>query len=291
MLQDGAPAFPATDLVGSEGSSNYNALQVDVTKAQTHGLSFQLSYTYSHALDNASSYENAGYGGERGYNQFQPGLNYGSSQYDARQRLVFAPIYVTPQLHGGSWYSPKNLALSGWQISGITTLATGFPFDTAYNGGSSNAEWYPAGFSYYAGPDEPNSTAHLTRGNPRTFATGRGNRTTWYTGIANTFSVAPLGQFGNAARNTFHGPGINNTNMILAKNFNLSADGVRRLQIRMESDNVFNHTQFSNPTSAFGTQQLSTNGTYSTGLTSGNSGLISAAAAARQTQLAAKFYF
>jgi hypothetical protein len=295
MLQNGAPAFPAVDLVGAEGASNYNSLQVNVTKAPTHGLSFQLSYTWAHALDNASSYENAGYGGERGYNQFQPGLNYGDSQYDARQRLVIAPIYVTPQLHSGSWYSPKNLALSGWQISGITTLATGFPFDTAYNGGSSNAEWYPAGFSYYAGPDEPNSTAHLTRGNPRTFAAGRGNRTTWYTNVANTFSVAPLGTFGNAARNTFHGPGINNTNMILAKNFNLSADGVRRLQLRMESDNVFNHASFANPTSAFGTQQLANpDGSFSTGLTSGNSGLISGVNSsypARQTQLAAKFYF
>jgi hypothetical protein len=293
MLQDGAPAFPATDLVGSGAASNYNALQVNLTKAPTHGLSFQVSYTYSHALDNASSYENAGYGGERGWNQFTPALNYGSSQYDARQRLVIAPIYITPQFHSGSWYSPKNLALSGWEITGIVTMATGFPFDTAYNGGSSNAEWYPAGFSYYAGPDEPNSTGHLTRGNPRVFAAGRGNRTTWYTGIANTFSVAPLGTFGNAARNNFHGPGINNTNMILAKNIYLNADRTRYLQLRMESDNVFNHTQFSNPTSAYGTQQLeNTDGSYSTGLVSGNSGLISGVQqAARQTQLAAKFYF
>ena len=293
MLQDGAPAFPSVGLVGAQGSSNYNSFQVNLTKAPTHGLSFQVSYTWAHALDDASNYENAGYGGERGYNQFQPSLNYGDSTYDARQRLVIAPIYITPQVsRGSSWYSPMNLAFSGWEITGIVTMATGFPFDTAYNGGSSNSLWYPAGFSYYAGPDEPNSTAHLARGNPRTFAAGRGNRTTWYTGIANTFSVAPLGQFGNAARNTFHGPGINNTNMILAKNFYLNSDRTRFLQIRMESDNVFNHTQFSNPTSAFGTQQLSSNGTFSTGLTSGNSGLISGVQqAARQTQLAAKFYF
>jgi hypothetical protein len=295
MIQDGQPAFPSVGLVGAQGSSNYNSFQANVTKAPTHGLSFQLSYTWSHALDDASNYENAGYGGERGYNQFNHSLNYGDSTFDARQRFVIAPIYVTPQLHSGSWYSPKNLALSGWQISGIVTLATGFPFDTAYNGSSSNSLWYPAGFSYYAGPDEPNSTAKLTRGNPRTFAAGRGNRTTWYTNVANTFSVAPMGTFGNAARNTFHGPGINNTNMILAKNFNLSADGARRLQIRMESDNVFNHASFANPTSAFGTQQLANpDGSFSTGLTSGNSGLISGVNSsypARQTQLAAKFYF
>ncbi len=185
-----------------------------------------------------------------------------------------------------------NLALSGWQISGITTLATGFPFDTAYNGGSSNAEWYPAGFSYYAGPDEPNSTAPAHPWKPQNLRHRSRQQDNLVHGYRQHVLCGSSRPFGNAARNTFHGPGINNTNMILAKNFNLTADGARRLQIRMESDNVFNHTQFSNPTSAFGTQQLSTSGTYSTGLTSGNSGLISAsAAAARQTQLAAKFYF
>ena len=92
-----------------------------------------------------------------------------------------------------------------------------------------------------------------------------------------------IGTFGNTHRNPYHGPGINNTNMILAKNFNLSADGARKLQIRMESDNVFNHTQFNNPSSTWAdTVPAST----TTGF-----GQISGAANARQTQLAAKIYF
>ena len=91
-----------------------------------------------------------------------------------------------------------------------------------------------------------------------------------------SFAAEPIGSFGNVARNRYHGPGINNTNFIIAKNFSLSSDGVRMLQIRMESDNVFNHTQFLNPTANF---------------TSGNFGLVTSAAAARQTQLAAKIYF
>jgi hypothetical protein len=71
--------------------------------------------------------------------------------------------------------------------------------------------------------------------------------------------------------------------MILAKNFNLSADGARRLQLRMESDNVFNHTQFNNPTSTWSdTVPTSTTTSF---------GQISGAANARQTQLAAKIYF
>jgi hypothetical protein len=286
----GAPAFPSVGEVGAEGASSYNALQVSVNKALSHGLQFQLSYTFSHALDNSSSYENSGYGSSgRGYNQFQPSLNYGNSTYDARQRLVFSPIYVVPFKASGSAFGLYNLLLSGWQISAITTVSTGFPFDTSYNGSSSNAEYCPAGFTFYACPDQPNSTGSLIRGNTRVKSS---NHTTWY--VPSTFAVAQLGTFGNAARNSNHGPGLNNSNIVLAKNFPLGSDGVRRIQIRMESDNAFNHSQFSNPASGFGTQQVQDPNTlaYSTQLVTGTSGQITGVQqAARQTLLAAKFYF
>jgi hypothetical protein len=285
----GVPYFTSIGEVTSGGDSNYNSFQAEVIKNVTHGLQFQLSYTFAHSLDDASSYENTGYGGARGFNQFVPSLNYGNSNFDARQRLVFAPIYISPLLHGHAWYSFQNLALSGWQISGITTLATGFPFDIAYNGGAgtANSMWCSAGESFYACPDEPSQVGPITRtanirARPALSTTG-GTYTTWFnqTGLA----PAPLGSFGNEARDAYHGPGINNTNLVLARNFNLSADGVRRLQIRMESDNVFNHTQFSNPASSVSISSAS-------GLTSyGSFGRISGSAAARLTQLAAKIYF
>jgi hypothetical protein len=280
----GSPAFTSIGTITSEGSSNYNSLQAEVIKGTSHGLQFTLSYTYSHALDDGSGYENSGYGGTtRGYNQFQHSLNYGNSTYDARQRLVFAPIYTTPLLRGHGTFSPINLALSGWQISGITTLATGFPFDISYAGGSSNSLWCSPGEQFYACPDEPNQVGSIVRQDPRATKLAGGS-SKWFNAQASGLSVAPLGSFGNESRDRFHGPGLNNTNVILAKNFNLSADGVRRLQIRMESDNAFNHTQFSNPGSTVSS-------TGAGALSYGSAGNITAAAAARQTQLAAKFYF
>jgi hypothetical protein len=269
----------------SSGSSSYHALQVSVEKAYTHGLSFQLSYTFSHALDNGSSFEGSGFGGTngRGYNQYQPGLNYGNSSYDARQRLVFAPIYSTPILHGSNWYSPMNLALSGWQISGITSVATGFPYD--FTVGGSNSLWCSSTSSFYACPDIPVQIGALQTANPRV-APRLNGLPIWYQNAGATFNEEPIGQFGNVSRNKYHGPGINNTNLILAKNFNLSSDGVRKLQLRMESDNVFNHTQFNNPTGA-----LSQTFNPTTGLFTGSPGTIGSAQSARQTQLAAKFYF
>lgn len=265
-------------MVTSEASSNYNALQASLIKGATHGLLFQLSYTYSHAMDTASSFENSGYGndGARGYNQYQPSLNYGDSTFDARQRIVFSPVYTVPFKHGSSEFSPYNLAVSGWQISGIMTAATGFPYDISYAGTTSRSLWCDAGMSFYACPDVPNQTAPLVRGNPRTRATSGplSGYSTWFgTG---SFSSETIGTFGNIHRNPYHGPGTNNTNLVLAKNFSLSGDGTRSLQLRMESDNAFNHTQFNNPTSQYGSALL---------------GQITTAAGGRITQLAAKISF
>jgi len=286
----GVTGVASAGTVSSFASSSYHSLQASVEKAATHGLVFQLSYTYAHALDNGSSFENSGFGsnGARGYNQFVQSLNYGDSQFDVRHRLVFAPVYRIPQF-SGSTMSFKNLALAGWEVSGIVSVATGFPYDISYAGATSLSLWCSANWNFYACPDVPNQAAPATFGNKR--IRQKSGNSVYITNaqantIANTkpgftvgtaaFQPEVLGTFGNLHRNPYHGPGINNTNMIIAKNFMLVPERNISVQLRLESDNVFNHTQFSNPTSSF---------------TSSNFGVITSAASARQSQLAAKFYF
>jgi len=263
-------------VVGSGASSNYNGLQVSLTKGETHGLSFQVSYTYSHSLDTGSSFENMSFGnyGERGYNQWQPWRNYGDSSFDARQRLVISPNYTVPTIKkGGSSLSPINLLLAGWQVSGIMSMATGFPYDISYGGWYTSRSLYcDASIDFYACPDAPDQVAPLVRVDPRVRDdNGYG---TWFD--SSSFAPSAVGTFGTTRRNPYHGPGINNTNMVLAKNFSLGRETARSLQIRMESDNVFNHTQFSLPDGLF------VDGTF---------GQITGAASARRTQLAAKITF
>jgi Carboxypeptidase regulatory-like domain len=279
------PNFIEMGLVGSAATASYHSLQASMTKAPTHGLLFQVSYTYAHSQDSSSNFENSGFGssGARGYNQYDTSRNWGDSLFDARHRLVISPVYTVPTLKGGNWYSPLNLAVSGWEVSGIVTLATGLPFDISYGGfGTSLSLWCSINSSFYACPDAPNTIAPINKNfNIRNRIAANSNRTQYF--AKTSWAPETLGTFGNTHRNPFHGPGINNTNMILAKNFNLSADGARRLQFRMESDNVFNHTQFSNPS-----------GTWSDTVTASQTtsfGQISAAAAARQTQLGVKLYF
>lgn len=275
----GSTAFTGIGTVTSGAASNYNSLQASLTKSTTHGLFLQMSYTYSHSLDNSSSFENGGFGnaGERGFNQFQPSLNYGDSEFDVRHRFVFAPIYTTPIRKSESWYAPLNLALSGWQISGITTLATGFPFDVSYDGFfSSNSLYCSINNTFYACPDVPLQVAPLSTQNLRAARTSNGHAVAF---LKSSFAAEPIGSFGNVHRNPYHGPGLNFTNVIIAKNFNVSSDGVRRLQLRLESDDVFNHTNFANPSGNFA---------------SGSFGQITGvftSVPGRQTQISGKFYF
>lgn len=263
--------------VGSEGSSSYHSAQISLQKAATHGFQFQLSYTFAHALDNGSGFENSGFGGSngRGYNQYDESLNYGNSSYDARHHFVFAPVYISPLIHGKA-LSPLSLALSGWQVSGIVTASTGLPYDISYGGGSSRSLYCDDQTpSFYACPDVPEQIAPLKRLNPRN------RNASGYSPYfdPSSFAPEPIGTFGNISRNKYHGPGYNNTNVVLAKNFILSTSGTLRLQLRLESDNVFNHTNFGNP-----------DGNYNDG-TFGQVTTLAGSATSRITQLGGKFYF
>ena len=279
----GLPHFGSDALIATEASSNFNALELSVKKGPTHGLAGQVSYTFGHALDNASSYEGAGFGGERGYNQYDTSLNYGNSDYDARHRLVIAPIYDVPYHGTSSLVSPRNLLLSGWEISGIVTFATGHPFDISYQGQESYALYCSSDYFYYTCPDVPNQVAPLKKMNPHNV--NNAIKGQLFDGSINTpgasFADETTGVFGNISRNKYYGPGTDNTDIQVSKNFRYSTENaVRVIQLRLESYNVFNHTNFTlnNP-----------GGNPDAGTLS--FGVITTAQPGRQTQLSGKIYF
>src|SRR6185437_15562223 len=97
------PWYVSVARQNTEGSSNYNSLQISLIKARTHGLYFTIAYTYSHALDDGSGYESStGGGGPRGAGisrNYTPGftyLNYGDSDFDARHRFATSYVYQIP---------------------------------------------------------------------------------------------------------------------------------------------------------------------------------------------------
>ena len=90
----------------------------------------------------------------------------------------------------------------------------------------------------------------------------------------NDFARAPFGTFGNARRDVVHGPGRNNTDFSIFKNIRMT-EGTR-FELRMEVFNLFNHTQFKNP---------------SGNINGSTFGRVTSAFDPRQVQLAAKLYF
>jgi len=275
-------AFAPGNLIASVGTidtignSSYHSVQLSATKGTTHGLLFQASYTYAHALDNGSSFENSGFGGAfRAYNQFVPGLNFGDSAFDARHRFVFSPVYQIPNwrhLPGMSWL--PDVVGRGWEVSGILTLSTGFPIDIRTSSGSLSL-FCASTTTFYACPDVPNQVAPVKLLDPRQ------GKNFWFDTAS--FQPEAVGTFGNTHRNPLHGPGINSTDFAIFKNIYFwPGSESKYIQLRLESYNVFNHTNFYDPGNV---------SNVSNSITSSTFGRIQSAAPGRQSQLAAKIYF
>jgi hypothetical protein len=272
-----APGTPGACFGGvgqqfTDGTSNYSALQINVNKGMTHGLQLLISYTWSHAIDNGSSLENSGFGGAaRGTNILDPQLNVGDSANDARQRLVLGYVYNIPNLHHLAHWAPDRV-FGGWKLSGITTFQTGFPFSFTDSGFTSLS---CDSFDFYACADNPNQIGPIHALDPRV-ATFKGKQNFFFD--PTQFARASFGTFGNTGRNSFHGPGINNTDFALIKDTKITERTT--FEMGIEGYNVFNHTQFGTAT------VVPTNN-----ILSANFGRITAAAPARLVQLRAKVNF
>ncbi|MGA8213309.1 MAG: TonB-dependent receptor [Candidatus Sulfotelmatobacter sp.] len=277
----------------SNDVSNYNSLQVRFEKRPTHGLQFQLAYTWSHALDDASS---ASLGSQnQGDFRFQndPLLEYGNADFDVRQRFVLSYSYDLPfgknKAFGGNASGVWNQIIGNWQVAGITLASTGnwyTPTDTSTN--LSNSD----GGGEVASASRPNVV-----GNPNAHPCVQGT-------LFNTCAFATntiLGSFGNAGRNIIQGPGVQNWDISLLKVIPISEQ--KHLEFRAEFFNAFNHydPEFSNPgnfsDSNIATQHGLDETAADTGCTNGSPnsncafGFAQAAHDPRFIQFALKFYF
>jgi hypothetical protein len=257
--------FGGVGVQATDANSNYNALQIAVTKKTTHGLELQSSYTWSHSLDNISSIENVGGSGD--LNPFNLHGNYGDSSYDARQRFVISYSYEIPSIRRyDSFRGVPSRLVEGWRIAGDTTLQSGFPIGLSDSSDDSLTCW---AYTSYGCPDRPNLVGPVQKYNPRNNA---GN----YYFSPSSFAPEVRGVLGDAGRNFFHGPGINNFNFALFKDTKITES--TKIELRFEFFNLFNHAQFTVP--GIGTD-----------INSSYFGRATAAADPRIVQLAAKFYF
>jgi hypothetical protein len=277
----------------SNDVSNYNSLQVRFEKRPTHGLQFQLAYTLSHALDDASS---ASLGSQNQGDfrlQNDPLLEYGNADFDVRQRFVLSYAYDLPfgknKAFGGNASGVWNQIIGNWQVAGITIASTGnwyTPTDIATNISTSDG-----------GGEVANASRPNVVGNPNGRPCVAGT-------LFNTCAFATntvIGSFGDAGRNIIQGPGVQNWDISIFKFFPISEE--KRLEFRAEFFNAFNHydPEFSNPGNFSDTNIATEHGldetAADTGCPNGNSnsncafGFSQAAHDPRFIQFALKFYF
>jgi hypothetical protein len=215
-------------------SFSYHSLQASLRMEDKHGFSAQFSYTYSHEIDiqsaDLTSSTLSGSGGALS-NPYDATYDRGSGNFDRRHIFNFNYIYVIPfYLHSDSALA-RNV-LGGWQLAGVTVAETGTPVNIHYNGPDT------LGLGGNT-TNRPNEVAPV--GYPKTQAR-------WFTTGSFAAPLAPwqggTTGFGNARKDAVVGPGLFNWNVSLYKDFLLTSHEGPRLQLRAETYNTFNHTEF-----------------------------------------------
>jgi hypothetical protein len=239
---------------GSLGSSTYASLNLAVQTQNllNSGLDLVANYTWSHALDDLSStfgdslQGGSGYVGSLGYTDLlNPKLDWGSADYDVRQRLLVSPIWATPWFKTSGTHLEREV-FGGWLFSAIATIRTGTPF-SVYD--------YDNELNYYTVPrltpatpitnfhvgkaeavdpiNSPNQFAALTVPVPASFAP-----------LNSTLGISDFGPFPSnmTHRNSFRGPGAWNMDMALDKKFPITER--YQLEFRAEGYDIFNHHNY-----------------------------------------------
>lgn len=284
-------------------SSNYNALQLSARKQASRGLTFNVNYTWSHAIDDGSTWHsgstssNGPAAGEGYTTDVQaPQLDRGNSIFDIRQRLVAGYVWEMP------WFRTQQgfvgHVLGGWSLNGIISRQTGAhysPFVRKFANltGDCSQAGVDAGLCVNKGGDfnldferndRPNAAATNINASHDMWANGFGGDFKYVLAnqsSANGFFTAPcLGCVGNIGRNTFVGPGFVSWDLGVHKGIKITERV--NLQFRAEAFNLLNHTNFQLP----GAHNATNNR-----ITQGNFGQAGAAFNPRQMQLGLKISF
>jgi hypothetical protein len=190
-----------TDLV----RSNYNAGVVEVTRHLTKGLELETSYTWSHALDNAQG--DSGFPGDALLNQFDPGEDYGNSQFDIRNRFVLSAVWAPEHFGAGSM---AHRLLDGWTIAPDLTLSSNNNYTAGITGSVSTI------------PATASCAAPCSTGNSATTITGQSG--------SDRFPLLPRGFYVL--------PSVQNFNLHIGRQFHLGERFV--LEGAAECFNCFN---------------------------------------------------
>jgi hypothetical protein len=235
------PALANTWSWFSEGVSSYNALQVDVNRRFSGGLTLRGVYTFAKVLDDGDSLNatTSGGGPALASNPFNLRSDWGLGTFDVRHVAVVNATYALPVGHGkrflGDLEGLGNVMASGWTVNSIVTLQDGFPFSPQLsynpsNNGDTRNPVRPFANPAFAGP--------VILGNPNQWFNPNA-----FLAPANT--AANGGFYGNVGRDTLIGPGLATWDFSVLKDTRLRER--LNLQFRAEIFNLLNRANFNLP--------------------------------------------
>lgn len=232
--------FYAAYFAQDDSNQYYNGMNAHLAKRFEHGVQFDVIYTYSKSMDQVSNGDQA----NAAANQTDPAHNnteLGPSDYDVRHRVTVSGLWTIPGTHSGNWF--MNALTNGWQVNGIFTYHTGFPFT-------------PVTYQLHGLPTVTNAAVVTPvrplayYGGARTgcdnslFEPGSGNA--FAAGGATYFNITPpangAGTNPGIGRNSFRGPCYRDTDLSFAKEQKLKWLGESGL-VRFQANfyNIFNN--------------------------------------------------
>jgi len=259
----------------SNGRMMYNALQAVFQKTQGHGLQYQVSYTFAKCMSNNTGYYGTWSGAKASstaspywQNIYDAKAEWAPCYYDETHNLTGYAVYELPfgkgKQFGGDLNKVANAAVSGWTVSPIVTLHTGFPL-ALYNNGNDQTGTASRGLR----PDCNGTNTVFGRQNATAV---QGGGFAWFD--PNNYSNAAA--FGTCAPQLggLRGPGYYNWDLSLQKNFQLTERF--RLQFRSDMLNTFNRVNLAAP---------------NTTVAASTTGVIQTSQPARNIQFALKLYY
>jgi hypothetical protein len=243
------PGFNNINQEENETTFNYNSLQAGLRMDNKHGLTTQLSYTWSHNIDIG---QNDLAGLTAPYNaKYDKGSDAG---LDRRHIFNASYVYALPFFQKSSNFAAREV-IGGWSISGITAAETGSANNITLTGVDT--------VGYGAGGNRPNLVSPVVYLNPKSSAgLGAGHyfskasfatpATPWPNPANPGGIVSTTNGYGTARKDTVRGPGFQHWNLSLFKTIPLTPGEGTKLELRFESFNTFNHTNFTGIDSSSG---------------------------------------
>lgn len=240
----------------NRASSQYDGMQVQLQKRLSQNFQGQISYTWSHTIDDSTGVFN-GIGEGRGNrggpaNPFDFRRDRGNSALDVRHLLSANAIVDLPfgaDQRFSSSNSFVNKLIGGFQANVIVLARSGFPFSVSGEDGISRASLIGDPFANIPAGRFLNPAAFATNrmnnGSPSSCTAAVGQTASFGNLLCTTNTAGNTIRFGNLGRNTFKGPAIYNTDLSIFKNTDIRENV--RVQLGFEFFNIFNRTNFAVP--------------------------------------------